>query len=173
MNTITANEMMIQEQDLSAKAKVIFQYLAFRSNKENRCFPALKTIARECSISVSSVQRGLRELLDAGFIRKKHNYRENGSQTSNIYELIEYAEERIQAAKDNALQRIQDLRRRLKYQEEKKPATIAPETSEEKETRSAAVDNLCKGIRYGFKQLKNKYLTRGASQNDYPRTLSD
>lgn len=173
MDTITANEMMLQEENLSAKAKAIFQYLAFRSNKENRCFPALKTIARECSFSVSSVQRGLRELLDAGFIRKKHNYRENGSQTSNIYELIEYAEERIQVAKDNALQRIQDLRRWLKHQEEKEPATIVSETSEEKERRSAVVDNLCKGIRYGFKQLKNKYLNRGASQNDYPRTLTD
>ena len=65
VNTITANEMMIQEQDLSAKAKVIFQYLAFRSNKENRCFPALKTIARECSISVSSVPGSYTHLMNS------------------------------------------------------------------------------------------------------------
>jgi len=112
MNTITANELMINE-PVSAKAKTIYQYLAFRSNREHRCFPALKTIAKECSMSVSTIQRALRELLDGGYIRKAHNYRPNGSQTSNIYEMIVTVAGRARAAEENLQQRLKEVRKKL------------------------------------------------------------
>lgn len=167
MNTITANAMIYQE-DISSKAKSIFQYLAFRSNKNNTCFPGLKTIAKDCSISVSSVQRGLRELLSLGFIRKKHNYRENGSQTSNIYEVIEDVMDRVQTAKENLQQQIREMRRRASFVKEKKKQVemdLVNRDCSEKEKKGEV-----SRIRKVLKLFKFKCLTRGAGQFDHPIT---
>ena len=84
MNNIAINTIIKSEDHLTAKAAAVLHNLALHSNKNNECFPALKTIARECRLSLRTVQRALDELLSAGIITKKHNYRPNGSQTSNI-----------------------------------------------------------------------------------------
>jgi DNA-binding MarR family transcriptional regulator len=106
-----AAKMMIKE-SISGKSKAVYQYLAYRSDKGHKCWPSLKMIAKECGYSVSTVQRALRELLDSGYIRKEHRY-QGGMQTSNLYELIIEAAERIKAALDNAWQRYFFWKRRL------------------------------------------------------------
>lgn len=161
---------MMYRENLTVKAKSVYQCLAFHSNKENKCFPALKTIARECSISVSSVQRGLRELLDAGLIRKKHNYRANGSQTSNIYELIIAVEERAQVAKENTMQRIHDMKKRMECIEAKKRQIKMKLDCKEDEPTQKRENTLIASI---VKLLKISHLTRGDSQIDRPGTLKD
>jgi len=55
----------------------------------NTCFPGLKRIAQECGISISSVQRAIRELLKFGLVKKQARHRENRSQTSNLYILAD------------------------------------------------------------------------------------
>ena len=77
--------------DLSAKAKAVMAYLAFRSNKINTCFPALKTISSGCSLSLSTVKRAIRELLSFSLIKKDERYRADGGQTSNLYTLNQEA----------------------------------------------------------------------------------
>lgn len=77
--------------DLSSKAKAVMAYLAFRSNKMNTCFPALKTIASGCSLSLSTVKRAIRELLSFRLINKDERYRADGGQTSNLYTLNQEA----------------------------------------------------------------------------------
>ena len=121
MNTITAVQSTFN-MDLSAKAKIIYNYLAFRSNdRDNSCFPALKRIARECGMSVSSVQRGLNELLLAGHISKRANYRANGGQTSNIYTIITGAKKIAETAKENLKKYIAAIEKR---KEEKRQQQI-------------------------------------------------
>lgn len=172
MNTIKAQEITLNEQ-MTVKAKAIYQYLAYRSNKEHTCFPALKTIARECSLSVSTVQRGIRELLNDGFIRKKHNYRENGSQTSNVYELIEAIEKRLEVAKENSQQRIRDMRKRLEQRDSKKQQMKMPLL-----TPAAAIQKPVTTIEEKspnfltkvIKTIKFRHLTRGASHSEHPIT---
>lgn len=73
---------------LSMRATLVINYLINRSNKELTCFPAIKTIAKDCNISTRTVQRALKDLLDAGVIKKENRYRENGGQSSNLYTLI-------------------------------------------------------------------------------------
>ena len=63
-------------------------YLSYRSNKENTCFPAIKTISRECGMGVSTVKRALMDLCDDGYIRKDSRYRADNGQTSNLYTLV-------------------------------------------------------------------------------------
>ncbi len=53
------------------------------------CFPSIKTIAKECGYSVSTVKRALKDLEEMGYVEKIERYddRKNGGQTSNLYVL--------------------------------------------------------------------------------------
>ncbi|MBM6921680.1 MarR family transcriptional regulator, partial [Phocea massiliensis] len=46
------------------------------------------TIAKDLSLSRSTVKRAVKDLEKAGLIRKEPHYRENGSATSNRYYLL-------------------------------------------------------------------------------------
>ena len=75
----------IYREDVSSRAKIVYMYLKDRSNAEGECWPAIKTIARDTSMSVSTVKRALNDLLKRGLLRKECRYRENGSNSSNCY----------------------------------------------------------------------------------------
>ncbi|MGL5434570.1 MAG: helix-turn-helix domain-containing protein [Lachnospiraceae bacterium] len=76
------------ESDLKSRALSVLIYLIDRSNKDLTCFPAIGTMAKHLHISVSTVKRALRELLENGYIEKNARYRDNQGQTSNLYILI-------------------------------------------------------------------------------------
>lgn len=169
MNNIYINE-IIKNESLTSKAAAVLHNLALHSNKENECFPALKTIARECRLSVRTVQRALDELLSVGLITKKHNYRANGSQTSNIYRIIEAASDRAAAAAENAMLKMRDLRRRMEAAAAKKAQQsicITPKANN---------DGILQHIKATFASMaqafKNEHLARGDSQTDHPGTLT-
>lgn len=73
--------------ELSSKAKMVLLYLHDRANQKGESWYAIRTIARELSISRSSVKRALNELLNLGKIIKQTRFRENGGCTSNRYQL--------------------------------------------------------------------------------------
>ncbi len=73
---------------LKSRALQVLLYLIDRANKEQTCFPAVPTIGRELHISISTVKRAMRELVEAGYVAKKSRFREgNRGQTSNLYTL--------------------------------------------------------------------------------------
>ena len=45
------------EVELSSRAKLVYLYLVDRADKENKCFPGIRTIARHLSVSQSTVRR--------------------------------------------------------------------------------------------------------------------
>lgn len=57
-------------------------------NAEKTCYPAICTIAREMSLSVSTVKRAISDLEKNGFLRKKQRWRENGGRSSLLYEIL-------------------------------------------------------------------------------------
>lgn len=82
----------IHELNLNSNAIVVYYDLCRRANQEDQCWPAKKTVANACSISVSTVTRSLRELERAGMIAtverfevKKDHSRTYKRQTSNVY----------------------------------------------------------------------------------------
>lgn len=75
----------IYKENLPPRAKTVYMYLKDRSNKNGECWPAIKTIAKDTSLSVSTVKRAIIDLIDYGLILKEYRYRENGSHTSNKY----------------------------------------------------------------------------------------
>ena len=74
---------------ISAKAKVVYIYLCRLFGQEKQAYPAHKTTAEACGISLSSVRKAIDELEQAGFIERKPQYRDNGGQRANLYTLTE------------------------------------------------------------------------------------
>ena len=75
----------IYREEIPSRAKSVYMYLKDRSNAEGECWPAIKTIARDTSMSVSTVKRALNDLWKCGLLRKECRYRENCSNSSNRY----------------------------------------------------------------------------------------
>ena len=75
----------LYEQDLPPRAKTVYMYLKDRSNADGECWPAVKTIAKDTSLSVSTVKRAIADLIRCGSLTKESRYRENGSHSSNRY----------------------------------------------------------------------------------------
>ena len=63
-------------------------YLKDRADKDGKCWPAIKTIARELCLSRSTVKRALDDLYGAGLLTREPRWRENGSHSSNLYRLV-------------------------------------------------------------------------------------
>ena len=72
---------------LPPRAVSVYMYLKDRADSEGRCWPAIKTIALELGLSRSTVKRALDDLVRAGLLRKDPRWRENGSYTSNLYQI--------------------------------------------------------------------------------------
>lgn len=72
------------QSNLKSRALQVLLYLIDRSNKEQTCFPAVPTIGKELHISISTVKRAMKELVDAGYVTKESRFRAgNRGQTSN------------------------------------------------------------------------------------------
>jgi predicted transcriptional regulator len=71
--------------ELPARAKTVYMYLKDRSDANGECWPAINTIARQTSMSRSTVKRGIADLIQCGLLTKELRYRENGSNSSNRY----------------------------------------------------------------------------------------
>jgi len=103
----------IYASDLKSRAILVMNYLIFRANKEGTCFPAIKTIAKECNISVNTVKRALSDLVNAGYVQKDTRFikEKNGAQTSNLYTLSTgmFVSDNIEIESDEAADEIQAI----------------------------------------------------------------
>ncbi|MFI3255713.1 helix-turn-helix domain-containing protein [Chakrabartyella piscis] len=77
----------LYQEELPPRAKALYMYLKDRANKDGQCWPALKTIARDTSMSKRTVQRAIDDLLASGLLTKESRVRENGGRSSNNYYL--------------------------------------------------------------------------------------
>ena len=66
----------------------VYMYLKDRADKDDKCWPAIKTIAKELGLSSSTVKRALDDLYGAGLLTREPRWRENGSHSSNLYRLV-------------------------------------------------------------------------------------
>ena len=74
--------------ELPHRDVAVYMYLKHRANAEGRCWPSVRTIAKDLNLSRATVQRALRELQQGGWIMAEPRWRENGSCTSNSYRLL-------------------------------------------------------------------------------------
>lgn len=78
---------MIYAEDLPHRAKTVYMYLKDRCNRDNQCYPAIGTIARELQLSRRTVERAIVDLEQAGLLVKEQRWRENGGRSSLLYTL--------------------------------------------------------------------------------------
>ena len=62
-------------------------YLKSMSASKGECWPGIKTIAVDLSMSKSTVKRAIADLERHGYIEKEARHRDNGSFTSNLYRM--------------------------------------------------------------------------------------
>jgi len=77
----------IYRDELPSRAVTVYFYLFDRSNKDNTCFPSVKTIAHDTKLSISTVKRAIADLEHAGYLDCEHRFRPNGAKSSNLYRL--------------------------------------------------------------------------------------
>lgn len=73
---------------LKPATKIVLYWIADHHNEATgKCFPSHKRLAQLCEMTDRSIRTHIEFLINAGLITKHDNYRDNGSQTSNSYEL--------------------------------------------------------------------------------------
>ena len=75
----------IYAEDIPHRAKAVYMYLRDRTNASGTCWPGIKKIATDLHLSRSTVKRALDDLCKSELIKKKPRYRDNGSNSSNLY----------------------------------------------------------------------------------------
>ena len=73
--------------ELSARAKQVLVYLHDRANKDGESWYAINKMAKDLSLSRSTIKGSLAELIRQGRVVKKARFRENGGCTSNLFRL--------------------------------------------------------------------------------------
>ena len=74
--------------ELPHRAVAVYMYLRDRSDGEGACWPSIGTIARELSLSRSTVQRAIQDLQEQGYLETHQRWRENGGKSSLLFRLI-------------------------------------------------------------------------------------
>ena len=69
--------------ELSAKAKLVLLYLHDRANRDGESWYAIGTMAKDLSLSRSTIK----ELIRQARVEKHMRFRENGGCTSNCYRI--------------------------------------------------------------------------------------
>ena len=73
--------------ELSARAKLVLVYLHDRAKKDGESWYSINTMAKDLSLSRSTIKRALAELIRQGRVEKHMRFRENGGCTSNCYQI--------------------------------------------------------------------------------------
>ena len=81
-------ESVSQDEQLSHRAKAVYFYLRDRADPQGICWPALGTIARELSLSRSTVKRAVQDLKAAGYLETQQRWRQNGGKSSLRFRLL-------------------------------------------------------------------------------------
>jgi DNA-binding transcriptional MocR family regulator len=82
------NTKIYNDERVLARAKAVYLYLSDRQGDKGETWPGICTMARDLSISRSTVIRAIADLERLGYIRKEAAFRPNRAQTANHYKVI-------------------------------------------------------------------------------------
>ena len=77
----------LYKMDLHHRAVAVYIYLADRANRDDECWPAIPTIARELKLSPSTVRRALQDLRKVELLETEQRYRAKGGKSSLLYKI--------------------------------------------------------------------------------------
>ena len=79
---------ILYKSQLTHRAISVYAYLLYRVNKQNECWPSIKTISKDIKLSISTVKRAIGDLKKSGYISTEHRFRSNGGKSSLKYKLL-------------------------------------------------------------------------------------
>ncbi|CAM4450112.1 helix-turn-helix domain-containing protein [Vibrio agarivorans] len=85
-----AIQLLLQSTQVSTGSpitKLILIQLASKADQRGACYPSHHCLARECDISIRTVQRHLTILFEMGILTKTNRFDKQGVQSSNLYQL--------------------------------------------------------------------------------------
>lgn len=79
-----------QENAISETASIVHAYLCSCASKDGQATPSRKIIAENCGVSISTIDRAVKQLIKTGLVTKVLRdeitiYGENFGSTSNLY----------------------------------------------------------------------------------------
>ena len=77
----------IYDLGLTHKAIAVYCYLCNRADKNGECYPSVRLISKDLSLSKSSVFRAFNELERNGLLQRLPRYHPSGARRSNLYRL--------------------------------------------------------------------------------------
>ena len=75
----------IYSDNLPSRAIAVYMYLVQRANSDGQCWPSERRIVLDLSISKSTVQRAIADLVKSGYIRTEQRYRKTGAKSSLLF----------------------------------------------------------------------------------------
>lgn len=71
--------------ELTSNEKIIMMCLQLHAGRKKTCYPSLATLAEECGLSRSGVQKAINKLVELGFLVRFHQKDKSGGYASNRY----------------------------------------------------------------------------------------
>ena len=82
------NTKLYSDERILPRAKMVYLYLSDRQGTAEETWPGINTMARDLSVSRSTVIRALADLERLGYIEKQAAFRSDKAQTANRYKVI-------------------------------------------------------------------------------------
>ena len=80
----------IYSDDLPSRAIAVYMYLVHRINSDGQCWPSERRIARDLSLSKSTVKRALNDLKRSGYLTVEQRYRKSGANSTLLYTVKDF-----------------------------------------------------------------------------------
>ncbi len=80
-------EQIYEDDALPHRAKAVYIYLRDRANRDGQSWPSLQTIAKDLTLSKSTVKRAIADLRAAGYLETEQRWRDNGGRSSLLFKL--------------------------------------------------------------------------------------
>jgi hypothetical protein len=75
------------EQELPGPQKLLLLALADHAGEDGKCYPGQMRLAEKCGVTDRSIRATIGKLEDTGLVARERRTRDNGSRTSDLYEL--------------------------------------------------------------------------------------
>ena len=76
---------VLRPNNMTAFEKLVYIALISRAGKKGTCFPSVKTISKDTSLSAGTVFSVIKKLEASGMLIKQTRTRDDGGKTSNLY----------------------------------------------------------------------------------------
>jgi len=80
----------IYSDNLPSRAVTLYMYLCHRANSDGQCWPSEKRIAKDLSMSLSTVKRAISDLRKHGYIETEQRYRIKGGNSTLQFRIKSY-----------------------------------------------------------------------------------